>query len=453
MKRVLKKDLKLHNSSFNTLKFNVYYPLGIAVLVVLLLTLFSLLYHYPGVGNAIRVSPLEPLDLTVQGEYLVDVERVNNFEIGVDASAEGYATYDVAVTISGKRAQYEVSTSGHVLARGYLGGQVSHTEGLYLDDDAVADLRLSYNDVNDILSVSSPLYVSASASQIELYDSDGHVVEPPRVILVGENYVYSLRVSSTSSPTVAVYFGDELPVAVQETTVSPGPSRTYDLTFSPTAAKPYELVVESNVGGQVTVQTYLFGGDGVVYQLSAPQYPCMKITLLDEETHDAEVEFTFSNSGKQPFSLPCSGSVMVERPAASSAAVRNPMTLLEMVSSAEFSSVYSYSVQRSVPQQYVAGVPSDFYYLDALKGYLLDVSGPVSLKAHCRLSTELPALQRGWNLVGLTGLQSRPVSDFSGRVPPGLRVQELYEVQLQESYVPLSGSDLFPGKVYWVLVS
>ena len=451
MKGPLKKDLD--SSLKKDLKFNVYYPLGIAIFVVLLLTLFSLVYHYPGVGNAIRVSPTEPLDLTIQGEYQVDVQRVSEFEIGVDTSSDGYNTYDIVIIVLDKKAQYEISESGRVMASGYLGSQVSHTEGLYLDDDVIADLRLSYNDVNDILSVSSPLYITPSTSQIELYDGDGNKVDQPRTILVGENYLYSLRVSSTSSPTVAVYFADELPLTVEETTISPGTSRTYDLTFSPTATKPYELVIESNVGGQVTVQNYLFGGDGVVYQLSTPQYPRVKITLVDEQTQDAEVELTFTNSGKQPFSLPCSGSVTVERLQTPPPAVRNPMTLLEMVADAEFSSVYSYSVQRSIPQQYVEGIPSDFYYLDALKGYLLDVSSPVVVKSRCRLSSELPALQRGWNMVGLTGLQPRLVSDLSSQVPPGLSVQELYEVQLQESYVPLVGTELLPGKVYWVLVS
>jgi hypothetical protein len=58
------------------MKVHVIYPLSIAIVTVILLTVFSLFYNFPGVGDAIKIQPEEPLDLTVQGEFSIDVDRV-----------------------------------------------------------------------------------------------------------------------------------------------------------------------------------------------------------------------------------------------------------------------------------------------------------------------------------------------------------------------------------------
>jgi hypothetical protein len=428
-------------------KVNIYYPLAIALITVLLLTGFSLFYHFPGVGDAIKIQPDEPLDLTVQGEFSIDVDRVNSFEIDVETSQEGLETYEVSVIVQDDLAKYTLADRGKVIATGFLGGQVAHSEGIYIDDDDIADLKFSYNEINHVFAVSAPLFVGASASNIELYDQDGDLITKPQTVLVGEQYTYTLRVSSDYLPNVQVSL-DDLTLVTEET-IS-GTTKDIELTFSPAEVKPYVLTVSSDVGGEITTKDYVLGGDGLIYHLQDEDYPETKLFLLDDNT--AKAELTFSKQGKQPFSLPCTGSVLIEEVRPDARYNDTPPTqLISELDQAGLVRIYGFDVADNIPAAYQKDVPSDFYYLDSLQGYMLEIDTPVKIETACSVANELPALQRGWNLVGSTGYMAGSKTNLA--TPPGLDVKEVYLMKLGENPIPYDGDAIEPGKVYWILVN
>ncbi len=424
------------------------YPLSVVLLTIVIVLFFSYGYHAPSIGTAIQEPPEEPLNLNQNGSFAIDVNRVDSWEVELKTSAGDENIYELQTQIQGNNLLYEINDGGLLLASGYLGKIVPDSRGLFLDADAEPDLELRYNADNFVLSVVNPLYVGPAAAEIRLLLSNGKLVEKPLPLPLLDEVTFTLEVSSsTSAPAVQVFFADasvNTSKVVQDLGVS-GATRKQTVRWKPWEEKPYALKVQATVGGQVTEKNYLFGGNGAVYLLQdETQYPLMKVTLLDEPTQQARVDMTFPiSASKQPFSLPCT----------KVAALEGEDAALTAEQRAVVSALFAYDVVTGKPLQWKENLPSDFTALESLRGYVLQTkqSQPLRLSLSCRLSTELPSLRRGWNLVAVTGYESVAQTALEGKVPPGERVRQVKEL-LRDEQSKAVITPLEPGKAYWVLV-
>ncbi|MBI2665167.1 hypothetical protein HYX12_00930 [Candidatus Woesearchaeota archaeon] len=417
------------------------YPLVIAIATVLVLTLFSLFYRYPSVGDAIISAPEEPLDLISQQAVNIDVLQVTSWEVELETSSLGDGVYRVEVVVHDDNTlKYELLDSGTVLAAGLLGGTVAHTEGIFIDEDTTADVKFSYNPANKILSITNPLYIVPSVSEIELLDDQGKVITKPKIAFTGNEYQFTLTVSSnTTKPTVDVYFAEnsEDRTLTTEEKVSTENSITYLLNWTPQQMQSANLIVSADVGGQVTEKSYLFAVDGLLYHLVEEGMPEVNMFLVENDTLDVEY---ITSAGKIPLALPCTGTVGMGEGSSTS-------TIPGL------SVIYGYDAGKRLPQQWIKGVPSDFYFLEGLHGYLFKLDNSADFRFSCTLSSGLPSLQQGWNLVGISGYAAAPFADLKQKVPPGARIKEQYLLGSNEAYISLSEEALlYPGRAYWIFV-
>ncbi|MBI2667113.1 hypothetical protein HYX13_05880 [Candidatus Woesearchaeota archaeon] len=417
-------------------------PLSVLALTMVILLFFSFAFHYPTVGGAITVPPEDALDLVHNASLSIDVSKVNQWEFTADTSEREATNYQMNVILSEGKLHYLLQYRGERIASGLLGKEVPSTQGIFVDDDSVADIEFLFNPDNQVFTLSNLRYVAPEAATIRLLKSlDGMVVEDVAVLPINKEAQFQIEViGASSSPTLTASFDDTTMVfQLQELSKTPT-SRKYTLKFTPAAEKPYQLKLNAIVGGQTTTKNYLFGGNGVVYVLNDPQYPVMELTLLDDVTKNVKVKYVFPVVGnKQPFSLPCKG--------------QKEASLF-----GNNSTLFSYDARK--PLQWKENLPSDFTVIESFKGYLVrlsDANSHVSprpshlqVTMNCILSSELPSLKSGWNLVSITGFASKPVGDLSSSVPPGAQVRQVREMQRDE--ISQQTTMLVPGKVYWALV-
>ena len=419
-------------------------PLAVLALTAVLLLFLSFTFHYPVVGEAIGEVPEEPLDLVHAGSFNIEVSKVTEWEFTAETSEREASVYQMEVVLQDGILRYHLSYNRALLASGLLGKELPQAQGIFVDDDAIADIELRYNPDNQILAIDNLRFVAPETATIRLLKSpDGVPVE--EVVALPLNKEAQLKIEvlgANSAPTATVSFDDSSATFQLQESAKTATSRKYNLKFTPTAEKPYLLKINAVVGGKTTSKSYLLAGNGFLYQLNDPQYPQMKLILLDDVKKDAKVEYTFpAVSSKQPFSLPCKGSVNIES-----------STSQGIIYGFGKSTILS-SYDGRKPEQWKFSLPSEFSVISSFKGYFARLNateGERKISVQCTFASELPPLKSGWNLVGITGFASLSTEDLTSVVPPGAHVRQVREVQRDEVYK--SATALVPGKVYWVLV-
>ena len=437
--------------------------LSFIVIVLVVLAAWAILYGIPLAGKAyIQAPPLEPLNLDANGSYEIDTSKVTMWDFRLTpAGSVGMNTYStVIIMLDDGTISYEIKdkATNVVLAKGLLGSQRQITEGIYLNNDANADVELSYT--TGYVKISNKNYVARDTSAIELWRLDGtswnRVSERAAYVPLGLEARYRFKVSSSSAPTATLVFDDStITKTFQEvTTEATSTSKTYELKFTPTSRKPYVATVSATVGGvgatagQVTTKKFILGGEGVLYSLQQEGYPHMNLTIPasgDFSQAVFAVNFT-STSDLQPFSLPCS--------------TLSP----NLISSFSFDTtkvVGIYSYGRTQPTDLSpkvlswvpgAGSYNDYTTFDPKKASVMKLTGSAELKLtapNCALSSsDLPSLQEGWNFIGITGYETRTVNELVA--PAAKTIAVVYELKRGENLAP--ATVLEPGKAYWVQV-
>ncbi len=455
-------------------------PILVALAIILLLVVVKLLlFSAPTFGEAIRVPPTAPLDLTEQRSEQIDISRVTSWQVTIVPSSDTVSdtTYLVVVTDNKDgTVTYELtdaSTPPTTLALGRLGPPLADTRGILVDDDAEADVEFHYSngifEVINLQAIAPPIAGAPSPKPsltlLKSTATDG--LRSPFTGIAGVQESY--RVHTTNSTPISVTgtidgqvinFERQNTIGATDAPVGYDYGFYYNFTYTPTVG-PHQLILNAlNTSNEVIAkETYTLGGDGVIYVLkNDAHYPETTITLTNDATRAATVSYTFAaTQQKQPFSLPCTGRVNL-----AGISVRTPQAAGDIpgttaTAGGDISSVDSFNAQLQNPDGWRPEAPSEFYELSPFFGYKLELNNGTrgwQFSAPCTLpaKTEFPSLVKGWNLVGITGYEPAARQDFNrSKAPPGTSIISLRELQ-RDAAVSGEVSTLYPAKAYWVLV-
>src|SRR3989338_8596684 len=465
----------------------------VGVLAVIVLVGFSIFVQIPSVGQtALQNTPLViPLDLDFIGESLIDIVVNPAFQVKMTTSSKenfvfnlvvedfaddsiGDPSADSSSSVSSSSAspsssassssglsstiQYTLYLNRVIIAKGLLDTRVSSSGGIHLDQDFKPDLELAYD--GTYVLVKNLNFIAPAVARFALLDSN-FMIKSENVfnVPIGVEQVFYFNVSTTSLPQVNGAFADldqysslpppstsvngtngtnatviQSPANYQLTEYKTGENyKTMKLVWTPREEKTYTFTLGAVVGGQVSSKTYLFAGNGVVYELQDDDYPTIKM-VLNPNLKMVNVSYSFPRSNElQPFSLPCMG--LVE--------------LRELTSRGNVAKVYGYTDKIN---QWQAGATSDLSRLRSGKGYVLklaDAQQPLSFTTSCSLeNVELPSLAVGWNFIGVPGYRTYLLSELT--LPPGRGITDSYELQRNGEHSSITS--LEPGKAYWIKV-
>lgn len=460
----------------------------VGVLAMVLLVGFSIFVQIPSVGQtALQNTPLvTPLDLDFIGESLVDIIVNPAFQVRMTTSskenfvlnlvvehfvddsirnnpADSSSSMSSSSTVSSSSPlsstiQYTLFLNRVIIAKGLLDTRVSSSGGIHLDQDFKPDLELAYD--GTYVLVKNLNFIAPAAARFTLLDKNFMLKSENALnVPIGGEQVFYVNVSSTSLPVVNGGFANleqysslpppsaisngtngtnattvQSPANYQFTEYKAGENyKTMKLVWTPREEKTYTFTLGAVVGGKISSKTYLFAGNGVVYELHDDDYPTIKM-VLNPNLKTVNVSYSFPRSNElQPFSIPCMG--LVE--------------LRELTSRGNVAKVYGYTDKIN---QWQAGATSDLSRLRSGKGYVLklaDAQQPLSFTTSCSLeNVELPSLAVGWNFIGVPGYRTYLVSELT--IPPGRGITDSYELQRNGEHSVITS--LEPGKAYWIKV-
>ena len=419
-------------------------------MVGLILSMFLLVGCGPFVGKAVETLQDEAilLDILPYEEIALQVPTVD-FNITTSGAeySEKFTIYIEA--IENNLIKYDLRDKENIpIIIGLLDTSVkSSTGAIYLDEDDIGDVTLSFDGV--YLKITNDNYVAPSAIQIEVLDENGGLLPDPWV--VGEEETFDVVIKATSSivPSVTDVKLDGVSILSDlEPSENDGAKAFYDLEITSGEAGISELSVTAIVGVQEVVKNFTIGVGSVIYSLKDTSL--VNISVVSKKYAGKQgysIEYTFADTTKlQPFSVPCNDNLVITS--------FDPKKAIDLVS--------HYSGSYTEGFDHIA--PSDFKQLEPFKGYQLKLKeneGPLVMEAKCIASepnappikvsdySAPPTLIKGWNIVGVRGLvpiaQSKLVN-----TPVTTSVTEVYA--LSNLGEVLTTEDLIPGKAYWVLV-
>lgn len=463
MKRKIKNKTNKKTKKENNLFKKHSAIIVVAIVGILALAIFSYFNKTPVVGEAYRVVE-EPLDMVNNRSLEVDVTVVDDWQINLDpSSAQGETLYQINTELNeDDTLSYTLTdiTTGNTISMGLFGEFVTDSRGIYVDsDDDEPDVEFHYSD--GIFEIVNLNFLESGAANFVL-KRDTTTLPTIFKQLRDVPVDYTLEIHSLvagTDPTEVKVFIDGVEVdPLTDATADGDDYLTYTFSFIPTEEKPYVINVSAVVGEESSSKMYILGGEDIIYQSGG-----LTLTLKDETTQEVDVELSFSgadspssSSAMQPFSLPCSGVVTLERSQELVEGLDDSLPELRYPEGwAGLSAFYTYNAEESRPIQYTYGLPSDFYHVDALRGYLVRVQGDqdMTLLTSCTLTEGLPSLHDDYNLVGVTGASNIPQAELDTKVPSNKQITEVLLVGLDKDVTDITGTeDLEPGKAYWVKV-
>ncbi len=452
-------------------------PLIALVVGILVLASLSLINTMPTAGKATAtlvrsydIDTSEPVDLVSNKTQQVDVERITKWDVELQTTG-GVDVYRFSV---GKNTDgtfvYNLSTQDGEdtpFAVGRLGPQLTDTRGILVDDDLIPDLELHY--ANGILELVNLAVFMGAPADITLSRNS---VELPSVFMAlsGENISYLIDTNPQDNLDVIslkVWANSQQPTLVLVPNTN---NQQYQFSF-PAAVGQNELKMSVNLSadqGRMQInKSYIVGGDDIVYQLSRDaNYPNMTVFLKDEATQKVEVKYQFpKGTDKLPFALPCLGRVSLS--GFSLPPQITPQTTIpgtSVLNSGSLSVLHGFNEANQHAQGFAVHVPSEFYDIEGLNGYSLNVQGNNDLifTVTCTLPVEpdqptaervdLPSLVPGWNLVSVAGITSVTKAELQKlKVPARMNITSLTEM-IRNDNVTAEKNSLEPGKAYWVEV-
>ncbi len=445
--------LKSEDSNFSKILVIV----GIAIVIILGI----LLYNLGTVGKAVQETPsLEKVNLDIEPFLDINIDNViDNVQQSIisvtasdkDAVFQAY-TLDLTKNDDGTFSYTLKDESDTIVAKELFSAEVGGGEIYFLGDE-LPDLIVSYNELYFRLVKAN--YQEPEAVGIIVLDKEGGEVSSPFLDVVDGKAHFVFNATSSIAPTLMATWVDATPLGedVFKVTSPIGgdlfTQATLDWTQDQDGAYPF--VVNGSVGDKSTAKRYVLSVGGVLYNISQTDLPWMMIKKVDDNT--IAVSYTFAESANlQPFSLPC-GKLNLED--------KNiPADVL-----AEVDKIYSYEEKWGV-QQWQDKTPSNFKELESNKGYFLQrrtSKGELSFTVQCKSSNgilppdatpsfSLPALKKGWNLIGISGYEPITVGKLKNSLPPYTAITQLYSITLKGVDTMSLVTELQPGRAYWVRV-
>ena len=459
----LKKELLGHKSVSPpqlSLRERLYHhyrlPMVVSIVAVFMLLVLGLFLKFPLAGQAIQQDApvIGTLNLDGNEEYLINIailenkmfnldvkyaetEAVNHLKLLTDRLNDGTLKY--ALVLSSNPAQ-SVDDVSEPLAFGILSDQFS-SGPLFMNTDTKADLEIQYQ--GNYLRVKNLAYIHPNTASFRLFNETAGVRQYQNEVTfvnITKTYRFYVNVSSTTRPIVTVARADS---GVTASTITYAPTDTFhqiQIDVTPTQAKPYLLELSADVGGKKTNMTYVFAGNGVVYNYNEPGFPTVKMLINGQSNNDnlqLVLGFTAS-SAQQPFSLPCDITVP------GSSFTRGSLCTRVPTANPSDTQLLCYDSE--------AGV-SNLRTLEDGKGYvfkLTDARNSLEVVLdRCSLADRrLPQLSFGWNFIGIPGYQQIGDHMLYPQLPTGGSLVKLKELQADGNTVDVT--TLKPGKAYWV---
>ncbi len=323
-----------------------------------------------------------------------------------------------------------------LLGKGLLGRDVLSMDGVYVNNDDIADLALALE--GPYIRITNLNYVTPEAATINRVTFDTQVVLRDAAIIPvvpAQKIATMFHINSTALPSVAFVWqnGSDVVEAVQ--IGGNASSVVYALNWTPEVARgSVPFIVTAQVDREYSEKQYIMAVGGVEYVLLNND----GTTRLEmfRENGVLKARYTLAASGGlQPLMAPCAGF-----PALSSLADK-------------ITTIYGYD---SRTQQWRNGVPSEFGNLMVGRGYLVRLAEGQSLDVTYSCGgqegapDELPTLRSGWNLISFSG---STVRDAELLVPPvGTQIRLVFEVTPTRMIPDVPLDSLDPGRVYWVKV-
>ncbi|MBI4152179.1 hypothetical protein HY495_00580 [Candidatus Woesearchaeota archaeon] len=467
-------DSSVNNSSVkrrnSSLSKGLSVRLAVVIGILILIVLGGLWYQFASVGKAVEAPLPTAVDLDLQASEEINIENVPTIQIKVTRSdAKSSAEYSLDLTVNDDESSYPSFSSSYVLKDSTktilaqeLLNDLSSGKEIYLPGDEHPDLLISY--AAPYLKIANLNYISPEAVKITVFDSAEKVVSSPFLSLTDGKAHFVFNATSSAAPTLTAQWADgtpldegvfvvtmptEMPVEIPEEGAPSTKATLATLDWSQEQDGAYPFVVVGKVGDQQTVKRYVLSVGGILYDLDKTNLPAVSVKQLDANT--IAVTYTFvETTDPQPFSLPCGKLELVDGTISDDLKAK-----IDIISS------YGGGIK-----QWKKDVPSNFKELQSNKGYFLQrktASGDLSFTVQCKSSKNilppdstplfsLPVLNKGWNLIGISGYESVAVEKLETSLPPYTAISALYSLTGQGADTSTPVSELEPGRAYWVRV-
>jgi len=437
----------------------IYLWLLIVVAVIFLGVIYRA--YTPVAGQAIFTKanvPIGPIDFNAVPENSLQIgEDVYLWHIALTTSQLKVSSeYTITTQISKDKEtiQYIITNSNNsLIVVGLLSEEFFDSGEIYLDEDDLPDLRLTYS--QGFLKIFNLNYLLAAQATITLIDPAANNIITSKVVPVVINKPIGFWFNVTSNKvllvTAAWKNGTSLTPAEFSTLATGNNYTTMAFKFTPKEEAAYVIKVTASVDDKNVTQDYIFASGNIIYALIDTSLPEL---ILKKRPGIEEYNFTFNfkpnKDQKQPFSLPC-GELNL---------TANPIILSNLTT------IYAYDNSVQQWKSELSSELNEFNTLEWKKGYLLQLKNgePFSVTISCNMTSsesqlppkvfELPALKAGWNLVGITGYEPRAIKNLIA--PTGKKISYVFVLSNDgvnlDNLIAKDKAELEPGKAYWVLV-
>ncbi|MBS3169715.1 hypothetical protein J4210_04480 [Candidatus Woesearchaeota archaeon] len=421
--------------------------------ILILIVLGGLWYQFASVGKAVEAPVPTAINLDLQASEEINIENVPTIKVKAtrsDAEASAEYSLDFTANEDGGISYVLKDSTGAILAQELL-NDLSGGNEIYLPGDEHADLLISY--AAPYLKIANLNFVSPEAVEITVLDAAQKVVSSPFLALTEGKAHFIFNATSSAAPTLTALWADGTPLGESVFVVTPpeegATSTEATLDWSQEQDGAYPFVVTGGVGDQQTIKRYVLSVGGILYTLSVNDLPAVSVKQVDTNTIDVTYVFA-ETTDLQPFSLPCGKLELVD------GTISDDLKAKIEVISSYFGGV----------KQWKKDVPSNFKELQSNKGYFLQrktAQGELSFTVQCTSSKgilppdstplfSLPLLNKGWNLIGISGYEPVAVKKLEASIPPYTSISALYSLTLQGADTITPVSELEPGRAYWVMV-
>ncbi len=331
---------------------------------------------------------------------------------------------------------------GSLLGQGLLGPDVLSMEGIYVNDDDVADIALSLE--GPYVRITNLNYVTPEAATIEQVtvgaddgSGAGRVISHASVInaAAGTKFVTMFYINSTARPAVSFVWQNESDIVEVVEVGGNESSVAYALNWTPGIERgSVPFTITAQVDQEYSEKQFVMAVGGVEYSLLNND-GSVRLEMYHDANGAPWAHYQLAASAAlQPLLAPCGGFPELS-------------TLADSIAT-----VYSYDAG---VQQWRSGIPSNFGALRVGKGYLVKLKDGVALDVRYACTDEaMPPVETrlkiGWNLISFGG---KTVRDPSMLIAPvGTQIRLVFEATPSGIIPDVPLDSLDPGRVYWVKV-
>ena len=432
--------------------FKAFHSKIMIILAVVLAVLVVITYlNFQSVGKAVEIQRgITDYNLVRDGSLVIPILLRGQLSITILTSTSSAATSQYDLVVERKDEQTMNYTLKQHIGDGFVAGDVlflspqGDSSLIYLNaDDAIPDLEIKTR--GQQITITNLHFLVPDSSRISLVDYVSHAPYDSIIYLnQNEDFRGLITASSSSKPSLTV---DVTPTIVGlENLAEEGDVATStfaQISFTaPNENTVFLFNITAQVRNQRTPAYYTVAVGGLVYVLHQEGFPM--ITLTNGRTAQLNVTFK-ATTELQPFALPCEFSGTAD----------------QLFTNSTIRKVYTYD-HDTVRVWNQGDIPDDFNEVLPGHGYFVELrdAAETTITVPCTIKTLPPViipqslgrserLLRGWNLVSLRGVNSRPLNTLIQDTE-----YEIYQCSQGNTCTSLTKDTLLePGKPYWILAN